>query len=121
MVERTDICVRDDDIAWEDLGQGVQRKLLVFEQNIMMARVDFAAGAVGAPHSHPHVQCAYVEAGTFDLTVDGRTERLSAGDSFIIPTGAVHGVVAVTAGTLIDVFTPMRQDFLATDGASTGT
>lgn len=113
MDRRTDICVRDADVEWEDLGGGVSRKVLTFEEKVMMARIRFEAGAVGEPHTHPHVQCSYVEAGSFDLTVDGRTERLNAGDSYLIPSGAVHGVVAITDGILVDVFTPMREDFLA--------
>ena len=49
----------------------------------------------------------------FEVTIDGRTDILSAGDSFIVPSNAVHGVKALEAGRLIDSFTPHRADFLA--------
>ena len=105
--------VRDEEAAWEDLGGGVRRKILGHDDALMMTRVAFEAGAVGAPHSHPHNQCAVVESGRFDVTIDGRTQRLGPGDGYIVPSNAVHGVVAVEAGVLLDVFTPPREDFLA--------
>ena len=41
-----------------------------------------------------------------------RGEAPEAGDSFLVPPDAVHGAVAVEAGVLVDVFTPMREDFV---------
>lgn len=102
----------DADLDWEPAGEGVTRKILTYRDEVMMVRVRFEAGAVGPPHSHPHIQCSLVESGVFDVTIAGRTERLSAGDSFTVPCDAVHGAVNVEAGILIDVFTPMRRDFL---------
>jgi quercetin dioxygenase-like cupin family protein len=108
----TDVFVRDAAVDWEDLGAGVRRKLLGYDGTLMMTRVAFERGAVGAPHSHPHHQCAVVESGSFDVTIEGRTQRLGPGDGYIVPSGAVHGVVAVEPGMLLDVFTPIREDFL---------
>lgn len=108
----SDNFIHDKDSEWEDLGEGVQRKLLTYEGNVMMAKIAFKAGAIGAQHSHPHIQCSYVESGEFLLTIDGRSETLTAGDSFLVPPDKLHDAVAVTDGVLIDVFTPMREDFL---------
>lgn len=108
----TDVFVADAEVPWQDLGGGIRRKLLGYEGAIMMARIAFDAGAVGAPHTHPHVQCSVVESGVFDVTISGRTRRLVAGDGFIVPSGALHGAVCVEPGVLVDVFTPMRDDFL---------
>lgn len=102
----------DRDIAWEPTDPGVQRKVLTYDREVMMVRVAFQAGAVGTPHTHPHIQCSLVEEGVFDVTIAGRTERLRKGDSFLVPSGALHGAVAVEAGMLLDVFTPMRDEFV---------
>jgi quercetin dioxygenase-like cupin family protein len=107
-----DVFVKDADAAWEDVGGGIRRKILCHDDRIMMVRVAFETGAVGTEHRHPHTQCTWVESGCFDITIDGRTSRLRAGDSFVAPSGALHGAVAVEAGELIDVFTPPREDFL---------
>jgi len=102
----------DGDIPWEPAGDGIRRKVLTYDDCVMMVRVAFGSGAVGAAHSHPHIQCSLVEDGVFDITIAGRTERLKRGDSFLVPSNAVHGAVAVEAGVLVDVFTPMREDFV---------
>ncbi|MGO4407134.1 cupin domain-containing protein [Bosea sp. RAF48] len=104
---------RDADLGWEPAGEGVTRKVLTYRDEVMMVRVRFQAAAVGPAHSHPHIQCSLVESGVFDITISGRTERLRAGDSFTVPPDAVHGATAIEAGTLVDVFTPMRQDFVS--------
>jgi quercetin dioxygenase-like cupin family protein len=102
----------DRNIPWEPAGDGIRRKVLCYDEGVMMVRVAFDAGAVGALHSHPHVQCSLVENGVFEITISGVTKRLAAGDSFLVPSGAVHGAVAIEAGVLVDVFTPMREDFV---------
>ena len=113
MSEITDIFVRDVDLPWLLVAPGVTRKILAYDARIMLVRVAFETGAVGAAHSHPHVQCSLVECGVFDVTIAGRTERLRAGDSFIVPANAPHGVVAIETGKLLDSFTPAREDFIA--------
>lgn len=100
------------DIAWEPTEPGVKRKVMAYGPDLMVVRVAFEQGAVGKAHQHPHRQASYVESGVFDVTIDGRTERLSAGDSFFVPENLVHGVTAVEAGQLIDSFTPMRTEFV---------
>jgi quercetin dioxygenase-like cupin family protein len=102
----------DSSVDWEPAGEGIRRKILTYNAEIMMVRVDFQEGAIGTAHSHPHIQCSLVEAGIFDITISGRTERLKQGDSFLVPPNAIHDAVAVEAGVLLDVFTPMREDFV---------
>ena len=102
----------DADFAWEPTEPGVKRKIMAYGSDLMVVRVVFEAGAVGKAHQHPHRQASYVESGVFDVTIDGRTERLGAGDTFFVPANLVHGVTAVEAGQLVDSFTPMREEFL---------
>jgi quercetin dioxygenase-like cupin family protein len=103
---------QDADIAWEPTEPGVKRKIMAYGPDLMIVRVVFESGAVGKPHRHPHRQACYVESGVFDVTIDGQTQRLTAGDTFFVPSDLVHGVTAVEAGQLIDSFTPMRTEFL---------
>lgn len=99
--------------GWTPTEPGVKRRILAFSDELMVVEVAFEAGAVGSLHSHPHVQASYVAAGSFEVTIDGRTDTLAAGDSFIVPSNAVHGCRALAAGRLIDTFTPARAEFLA--------
>lgn len=97
---------------WENVAPGVDRKILGYDGQLMMVGVRFEKGAVGAMHNHPHRQVSYVAAGEFEVVIDGKTQILSAGDCFFVPPNAQHGAVAVTGGTLVDVFTPAREDFI---------
>jgi quercetin dioxygenase-like cupin family protein len=97
---------------WTDLGGGNRRKVLLHTPELMQVAFSFEAGGIGALHSHPHVQVSYVAEGRFEVTIDGVTETVGKGGSFIVPSGLAHGVKALEAGLLIDSFTPRRDDFL---------
>ena len=99
----------------ETVDDGVRRQILGFDDSIMMVRVEFDEGGEGYIHSHPHSQVTYVERGEFEVTIDGKARLLKAGDAFRVPNHADHGAVCKKAGVLIDVFSPVREDFL-TDG-----
>jgi quercetin dioxygenase-like cupin family protein len=97
---------------WVPTPDGNRRRVLLHTDELMMVEFAFEKGAVGAAHSHPHVQASYVAEGRFEVTVGGVTKTLRAGSSFIVPSNAVHGVKALEAGRLVDTFTPHRADFL---------
>jgi len=100
------------DVEFLDLGGGVKRRVLAHNDAMMVVEVRFEAGGIGAVHRHPHVQCTYVESGRFRFTIDGEPAEVAAGDSIAFPGDVPHGTTCLEAGTLIDVFTPMRADFL---------
>lgn len=95
-----------------DLGGGVTRRILSHDQQLMAVEVAFETGAEGAVHTHPHTQCSYVLSGRFSYSVEGEAVELGVGDSIVVPGGLPHGTVCLEKGVLLDVFTPMREDFL---------
>lgn len=101
-----------DEIEWETVGEGVERKILGFDDHIMMVCVRFEKGAIGSLHHHVHRQVTYVETGHFEVVIDGKKKNLQQGDCFFIASNLEHGVVALEKGMLIDVFTPAREDFM---------
>ena len=101
--------------AWETVGEGVRRQILGHGADLMMVTVEFDAGAIGPMHRHPHRQVSYVVSGRFEIEIGGERQVLGAGDSFYVAANLEHGAKALTAGTLVDVFTPARQDFLGTE------
>ena len=103
---------------WEDLGGGVSRKFLGYDNQIMMVQVKFEKGAEGAPHEHFHTQATYVAAGNFEFHIDGVKQIVEAGDGVYIEPNLLHGATCLEAGMLIDVFSPVREDFLTGDGVS---
>lgn len=104
--------IEDRDLAVENVGAGVTRSIIAYDEKIMLVKVSFEKGAIGEIHQHPHTQITYIEKGTFEVTINNEKKVLHAGSSFIIPTSAPHGVLCLEAGVLIDSFSPMRKDFL---------
>lgn len=100
------------DLVTEDMGGGIKRTIMGYEPSLMLVRAAFAEGAEGYVHDHHHAQMAYVESGVFDFTIGDETRRLSAGDCAYIPSGVPHGAICLEAGALLDIFSPMREDFL---------
>jgi quercetin dioxygenase-like cupin family protein len=101
-----------EDTAWTEVAPGNRRAVLAQRPELMLVAFSFDKGAVGALHSHPHTQVSYVAQGSFAVTVDGVTTRLTEGASFMVAPNLVHGVVALEKGLLIDTFTPRRDDFI---------
>lgn len=104
------------DMEWEELGGGVSRKFLGFDNQIMMVQVKFEKGAVGSPHHHFHTQATYVAKGKFEFDIDGEKMIVEAGDGVYIEPNLVHGAECLEDGMLIDVFSPIREDFM--DGSA---
>ena len=100
------------DIPLTDLGGGVSRKVLAYNEQMMIVEVHFEKGGIGAVHTHPHLQVTYVQSGRFRFTIGDETVEVSAGDSLQFPSNAAHGTICLEAGVLLDIFNPMRKDFL---------
>lgn len=97
---------------WVEAGDGVRRRVLAHTPEAMTVEVEFQSGALGDPHSHVHVQTIFCASGKFRFTIEDKDVTVSAGESLIIPSNALHGCVALEDGKLIDSFTPRRDDFL---------
>ena len=101
------------DVASQSAGENVTRKVLAPLTQEMGVEVRFAEGSEGTPHRHQHTQCTYVKCGAFDFTIEGETFRVREGDTLAFAPNELHGCRCLAQGVLIDVFTPMREDFLA--------
>ena len=107
-----DAFVEDHAIDWELLGGGVKRKIMSFDERLMLVKVAFEKNAIGTLHNHPHTQISYVSKGSFEVEIDGEKKVLKAGDVFYAAPGLMHGVVCLEEGELVDVFSPYREDFV---------
>ena len=100
------------DVALKDLGGGVSRRVLAYTPQLMIVEVNFEKGSEGSLHTHPHSQNTYVRSGRFRFTVDGEAVEVGPGDTLAFPPDVPHGTLCLEAGTLVDMFAPMREDFL---------
>ena len=96
-----------------DADPGITRQVLADHPELMVVAFRFSQqGAEGKLHNHPHVQSTFVESGRFLFSIGDEKKEVGPGDSFVIPSNEVHGVVCLEPGTLVDTFTPRRDDFL---------
>ncbi len=104
--------IADNQQPIKDMGGGVTRTIITWDERMMLVKVTFERGAIGAVHHHYHTQISYVEKGVFEVTINDELQVLGTGSTFYVPPNAPHGVRCLEAGTLLDMFSPMREDFL---------
>ncbi|GHV35169.1 cupin [Bacteroidia bacterium] len=112
MKTKSEIYQIENELEWVNPSPGVKRQIMGYDGQIMVVKVDFETGAIGTQHQHYHSQATYVDSGVFELNIKGEKKILKRGDGYYVEPDALHGCVCLEAGRLIDVFSPMRQDFL---------
>ena len=110
--ETVKVFIGNDEVQWETSGPGMKRKIMAYDDKLMVVKVNFEKGAVGSLHQHYHTQITHVESGVFEVEINGGKKILKAGDAFYIPPNVLHGAVCMEPGVLIDIFSPMREDFI---------
>jgi quercetin dioxygenase-like cupin family protein len=78
----------------------------------MVTRMLYAEGDEAPEHAHPNEQAGYVVSARVRLTVEGDTFDLGPGDSYVIPADVPHRLTVLSAGEVVDTFTPPREDYL---------
>lgn len=110
--EKNQVWVYNNDIDLDVCGEGIARKILAYGENLMCVENHFEEGAVGALHQHPHTQITYVVSGKFEFTIGEEVKVVEAGDTMHKRDGIIHGCKCLEKGVLLDIFTPMRKEFV---------
>ena len=100
------------DVQRKTVAQGIGRKVLAHDGKIMMCDFTLEKGAVLAEHHHPHEQVTYLISGKLDFQVGSERKILTAGDSAYMGPDVPHKVIVLEESRCVDVFTPMREDFI---------
>ena len=106
--------IRDIDCEMgEVVSEKIRRKIKAYDQSLMLVEVYFKNGAIGEEHTHEEEQISYCIDGVFDYSIGETVYRLQKGDSIFVPMGLKHGCRLISQeGTLLDIFTPYRSDFV---------
>ena len=102
--------VEIEKIESKEIFKGFKGKFIHTEK-MTMAFWEVEAGASVPMHQHVHEQTSQVLEGEFELTVDGERKVYGPGFVVIIPSNTPHGGVAITDCKLLDMFSPVREDY----------
>jgi quercetin dioxygenase-like cupin family protein len=100
------------DDGYVDALPGIRRKTLTYGGVTMLTEFRLDAGATLPVHAHPQEQTGYLVAGRLRLTIGDETRVAAAGDGWSIPGGVAHGGEALDDAVAVEVFSPVRADYL---------
>jgi quercetin dioxygenase-like cupin family protein len=100
-------------IPVEHPAEGIERQMIVGER-IMIVRFRFVPFLVTPEHTHMHEQMSLVVSGRVRFFVEGEERIASPGDVLHFPPNCLHGATMMDEEVvLIDIFSPIREDFLS--------
>ncbi len=103
---------KKDDSGYKEPMQRVKLKTLTYGEKTLLVEFRSKKGAILAEHSHPHEQIGYLISGRIVLTIDGERNLPEPGDSWCIHGDVPHSGETVEDAVVIEVFSPVREDFL---------
>jgi unsaturated pyranuronate lyase len=95
-----------------EIIKGLQLKTIVHGKQTLMTEIRMEKGTIIPPHKHPHEQTGYLVSGHMDFLVDGLHYIANPGDSWNISGDVEHGATAIEASLVVEVFSPVREDYL---------
>lgn len=105
-----------NDIAAERMSPTISRKV-IHSGRITLARISLAKGAVVPRHSHENEQITNMEKGRLLFRFDDREIIVEAGQTLAILPNEPHSAEALEDCVALDLFAPVREDWLRGDDA----
>lgn len=107
---------RWDDVEHEQLNELAARRV-VHSERMTTARIYLKKDAVVPRHSHENEQISHILEGKLRFEFDGGDYVVGAGEMMEIASNEPHRVVALEDSLAMDVFQPVRQDWISGDDA----
>lgn len=98
--------------GYKQVMDGIRLKTLVYGDKTLIAEFRLEKGAQIPVHSHPHEQTGYLISGRIRLSIGENTFDVEPGDSWCIPGNVEHRAEFVEDSVAIEVFSPVREDYL---------
>jgi quercetin dioxygenase-like cupin family protein len=83
----------------------------IHTDSMTLAFWEIEKGSSLPEHSHFHEQVANIIEGKFEMTIEGVTHILVPGAVAIIPSNAIHSGKALSDCKILDIFSPVREDY----------
>jgi quercetin dioxygenase-like cupin family protein len=111
------VFAKHDANGYEPALSGIRRKTLCYGTRTLMTEFLLERGSTLPLHAHPHEQTGYLVGGHLRLTIGQAQHEARPGDNWCIPGGVEHGAQALEDSVAIEVFSPVREDYLPHDVA----
>ncbi|WP_321491676.1 cupin domain-containing protein [uncultured Desulfobacter sp.] len=92
--------------------EGIKMKTLVYGDKTLLVRFKMTKGALLPAHSHPHEQTGYLVSGSINLYIGSECHKVGPDDSWCIGSGVEHRAEILEDSVAIEVFSPVREDYL---------
>ena len=99
------------DIPNEQITDTIARRFITGD-SVTIGRFELKQGGVVPSHSHPNEQVSIVLSGVLLFKAGGEETTVRAGEVMQIPGNVPHSVEVLEDTLVIDVFTPVRQDWI---------
>jgi quercetin dioxygenase-like cupin family protein len=103
--------IPSDNQAMSTPEPGLRRQVMSYSPAMMLVRHTMTKGWVGTRHSHPHEQMVYIVSGRIRFEHPGGIFEIGPGDCFLVPGDVEHQASALEDSEVLDIFTPMREDY----------
>lgn len=91
---------------------GLNIKTLVHGEKTSFTEMILKKGTLVPLHKHFHEQTGYMVKGKLLFNINGEEILAEAGDSWNIASNIEHSAEAIEDTLLIEVFSPVREDYL---------
>jgi quercetin dioxygenase-like cupin family protein len=102
---------RWSEITAEQINPSITRQYITGDR-VTIARFELKKGGVVPRHAHENEQVSMVLSGALLFRIDGREVTIRPGDVMQIPGNVAHEVEVIEDALVIDVFSPVRQDWI---------
>ena len=103
---------KHDESGYEQMLDGVRRKTLVYGEKTLMTEFVLTGGYELPKHSHPYEQTGYLVSGHIKLRIADEEYDVLPGDSWCIPADAEHKADIIEDSVALEVFSPVREDYI---------
>lgn len=104
--------MKHEEAKAEVMRNGITKRILSYDDSLMVEELIFEQGAKSVMHTHTPVQIPYVKCGVFEFTAGDESFVLGEGDTAYMAPDEPHCVRCIEEGALIVAFSPVREDYL---------
>ena len=104
--------VAEQEDGYTQLIEGIEIKTLVYGEKTLTAKFKLANGSFLPRHSHPHEQTGYLLSGKMRFVIGDEVHLALPGSSWCIAGDEEHSAEVLEDSVVIEVFSPMRQEYL---------